>query len=86
MAIETGYAENFKTLIKAFKSNDVCLMEVRERATGKKRIALCAVSFNGEEYGFTPFALMFDENPYDLLDPPNSDGGFYNVQDEAMNN
>jgi hypothetical protein len=26
---------------------------------------------------FAPFAMFFDGNPYELLNPPNPDGGFY---------
>ena len=76
MAISNVYEANFKTLKRAFKNGDVCLLECQDAATGKTVIAVCAISKVGEEYTFAPLAKMFDGNPYEELNPPDPDGGY----------
>lgn len=61
---------NFDTLRLAAAHDDLALIVVRERATGLERVALAAVAFDGSEYAVTPFALMVDGDPFELLDPP----------------
>lgn len=77
MAIGKGYKKNFETMQKAMKNGDLAIIEVQEKATGKTRVAICAVGREGSEYVICPFALMFDGNPYEELNPPNPEGGFY---------
>lgn len=70
MTIAKGHKANFETLKRASANGDLALMECVDKATGKSVIAICAVSFDGEEYEFTPLAKMFDGNPYKELVPP----------------
>lgn len=77
MAVPKGHKANLKTLIRAAKGGNLAIMECQERATGNTVNVLCCVGFNHGEYVFTPFATMFDGNPYDMLNPPNPDGGFH---------
>lgn len=64
---------NFDTLTQAFKDGNVCLMECVEKETGEYVAVICAVSKDPEsnEYLMTPFAKFFNENPYEVLLPPN---------------
>ena len=70
MAIAKGHGTNFETLRKAFASDDVCLLECTEKATGKPVVVLCMVNRVGEDRVFVPVARMFSGNPYDELIPP----------------
>jgi hypothetical protein len=71
---------NFETLQEAFANGDVALMECQLKATGQPVAVIVAVNRDGDEFGFVPFAMMFDGNPYELLNPPNPDGGFHNEE------
>jgi hypothetical protein len=75
--IKKGNKANFKTLQKAFKNGDVALMECTLKATGKKVDVICAVC-KGRDPKFpiemVPFAMLFNDNPYDLLVPPEGMG------------
>ena len=68
--ITEGYKANFETLKRAFKNKVVALMECTDAVTGKPVIAICAVNIVNGEYQFSPFAKMFDGNPYEELLPP----------------
>lgn len=70
--IPQPYRDNFTTLLRAVSNGDACLMECHERQTGQPAYVICAVSRIGPEYLFTPFARLFDGNPYDLLTPPSA--------------
>lgn len=61
---------NFETLQRAFDNKDVALLECKENSTGETVALICAVSFDGKEYIFTPIAKMIDGNPYELFTPP----------------
>ena len=76
--VVTGHKANLETLKRAFHTDDVGLVECQLKSTGEKVAVLCA--FQTEEDGeisFIPFAMMFNGNPYELLNPPNPDGGFF---------
>ncbi len=77
MALSKHTKTNFATLKAAFAVDSVCVLECQDKATGKPVSVLCAVNWDGKEYSFSPFAKMFDGNPYDELNPPNPDGGFH---------
>lgn len=68
---------NFETLKRACVNGDLALMECQVKATGKVVEVVCAMY--EEEDGMVsaiPIAQMYDENPYDILNPPNPEGGF----------
>lgn len=78
MALPLGHRQNFNTLQRAFLNGDVALMECQLSATGEEVAVICAAS--PQEDGtiqFTPFAMLFNNNPYEALNPPNPDGGFH---------
>jgi hypothetical protein len=82
MALSSGYKANFDTLQQAFRNGDVALMECQLSATGEPVAVVCAA--NRQEDGsveFAPFAMMFAGNPYEMLNPPNPEGGFYRQGD-----
>ncbi|HQA79243.1 MAG TPA: DUF6117 family protein [Methanoregulaceae archaeon] len=70
--IAKGYKTNFETLKRAVKNNDACIVECRDKETGKPVIALCAVSIDPKtrEHILAPLAKLFDGNPYEELIPP----------------
>lgn len=72
-AIEDGYAANFKTLMRAADSKQLALLDCRDKNTGKPVRVIVAVNKDGEAFEFVPLARMFDGNPYDELDPPDTE-------------
>lgn len=82
MAIATGHKQNFETLQEAFNNGDVALMECQLVATGEPVAVICAANRSSDGgVEFVPFATLFDGNPYEAVNPPNPDGGFFS-QDE----
>ena len=76
MTIVQQHKSNFDTLRQAFENGDVALLECQLKSTGESVAVVTAVNHDGDDYGFVPFAMMFNGNPYELLNPPDSDGGF----------
>lgn len=74
MPIPQSHSKNFETLQRAFRDGAVCLMECTDAKTGDSVMAICAVNFDGDEYQMTPFAKMFEGNPYEQLIPPAAEG------------
>jgi hypothetical protein len=72
MAIRDAYKANFEALRQAFGNEDVALVECTDKKTRATVIALCTVAWDDttEEYTITPFAKLFDGNPYEELAPP----------------
>ncbi|HMP01719.1 MAG TPA: DUF6117 family protein [Gemmatales bacterium] len=68
--IPKPYRDNFNTLSRAFGDGAACLVECRERTTGRPAYVVCAVGRRGQDYELVPFARLFDDNPYELLAPP----------------
>jgi len=68
--IPQPHRNNFNTLRRAFDDGAACLLECRERATGKAVYVICAVNRPGEDYELVPFAKLFDDSPYECLAPP----------------
>jgi hypothetical protein len=68
--IPQPYRDNFNTLYRAFDNGAACLLECCDRATGKPVYVICAVNRSGSDFELVPFARLFDDNPYDLLAPP----------------
>ncbi len=84
MAIAKHHKRNFETLGRAFDAERVVILEVRERATGQVRVAVCTVSnYEDGKVGFMPFAVLVEGNPFELFDPPNPDEGFFDGQSEG---
>ncbi len=73
--------QNFDELSRAFGAGDAALMEVRRVADQAVVVAICAVSFIDGAYGFTPYAVMVEGNPFDLFAPPLPGGGFHHEVD-----
>ena len=71
---------NFETLQEAFVNGDVALMECQLKSTGEPVAVVVAVNREGDEFSFVPFAMMFNGNPYEQLNPPNPDCGFHNEE------
>jgi hypothetical protein len=68
--IPKPHRDNFNTLHRAFDDRAACLLECHERATGRPVYVICAVNRRGQDYDLVPFARLFDDNPYELLAPP----------------
>ena len=82
MSLLPGYKQNFDTLRQAFAAGDVALMECQLAATGEAAAVICAANRQADGgIEFAPFAMMFSGNPYEMLNPPNPDGGFYTQED-----
>jgi len=82
MALATGHKKNFDTLIKAIQAGDVALMECQMAVTGETAAVICAaVEVSSGNVQFFPFAMLFNDNPYKMVNPPKPEGGFYS-QDE----
>lgn len=81
MAINESYKNNFETLKRAVRAQGACLLEARRKADGQIVALLCAVNDspgNPEyQYEFVPLAVMIEGNPYELFEPPDPKGGFY---------
>ena len=68
--IPQPYRDNFDSLNQAFSDGNACLLECRDHPTGRPVYVVCAVNRRGPDYELVPFARLFDDNPYDLLAPP----------------
>ena len=78
MALRPGDRMNFDTIRQAFLNGDAALMECQLAATGEQVAVVCAANRQGDgSVEFAPFALLFDGNPYEMLNPPNPEGGFF---------
>jgi hypothetical protein len=78
MPIPLGHRTTFDTLREAFLAGDAALMQCKVTATAKAVAVLCAANRlvdGGVE--FVPFAMLFNGNPYEMVNPPNPDGGFF---------
>jgi len=62
--------ENFNTLLRAAKGNNLCLMEATRKSDGKQVSLICAVNVVDEKYEMVPLAVMVDDNPYEIFAPP----------------
>jgi len=86
MALLSGYRANFETLQRAFQNGDVALMECELATTGEPVAVVCAANrYEDGSVEFAPFAMLFNDNPYEIVIPPNPDGGFHQ-QDEVWQN
>lgn len=75
--------ENFETLSEAFRNGDVALMECQIAATGQSVAVICAVNSHDDgRRTLIPFAQMFQDNPYLLINPPHPDRDGFATQEE----
>ena len=82
MPLSRGHKRNFNTLRQAFRAGDAALMECQMTATGETVAVICAANRLADgQIEFVPFATMFPGNPYQAVNPPNPDGGFYSQED-----
>jgi Family of unknown function (DUF6117) len=70
MAIQKGDKRNFDTILQAAKRDELALLECIEAKTGQQRSVICAINRTNEQYEFVPLAVLFAENPYEVLTPP----------------
>ncbi len=70
MAIPDGHRQNYETILEAAENASLALVECSSKLTGEPVFVLCAVGRDGDEFVITPFARMFDGNPYEELNPP----------------
>jgi hypothetical protein len=83
MALAKGHRANFETLRKAILAGDAALVECQMAATGQEVAVVCAANRLADgSIEFAPFAMLFNDNPYEMVNPPNPDGGFHS-QDEV---
>jgi hypothetical protein len=82
MPLLDGHKLNFETLQQAFASGDVALMECQSASTGETVAVVCAANRDPDgQIEFVPFATLFNGNPYEALNPPNPDGGFFSQEE-----
>jgi hypothetical protein len=77
MPLPIGHRRNFDTLRQAFANGDAALMECQLASTGEEVAVICAANRlpdGGVE--FVPFGMFFNGNPYEMVNPPNPEGGF----------
>jgi hypothetical protein len=80
MTVVQQHRPNFDTLQSAFQNGDVALLECQLKSTGESVAVIVAVNRDGEEFSFAPFAMMFNGDPYEMLNPPDPDGGFHEAE------
>jgi hypothetical protein len=83
-AITIGYKTNFQTLLDAARNGDLALLDCQDKKTGLPVRVI--VALNRESNGdvtFAPLAKLFDGNPYEELNPPNPDGGYFTGEGDA---
>ena len=57
-------------------------MECQLAATGEEVAVICAANRQKDgDVEFAPFAMLFNGNPYEMLNPPNPDGGFHTQEE-----
>jgi hypothetical protein len=82
MALAEGCRQNFDTIARAVANGDAALLECRLAATGEPVPVICAVnSLPNDDIEFVPLAMLFTGNPYEAVNPPNPDGGFFGQEE-----
>jgi len=82
MALAQHQQQNFETLRRAVLAGDAALMECQLAATGEPVAAICAANRSDDgEIEFVPFAMLLLGDPYQALNPPNPEGGFFSQQE-----
>ena len=83
MGLLPGHKQNFQTFCRAVSAGDAALMECQLAATGEVVAVICAANRQSDgSIDFLPLAMLFQDNPYQTVNPPKPGGGFYS-QEEA---
>jgi uncharacterized protein DUF6117 len=77
MQLTESSKTNFNTLQKACNDKRLALLDCQDAETGESVPVIVAVDFDGQEYSFVPLAKMFVRDPYEELNPPNPEGGYF---------
>jgi hypothetical protein len=81
MALTIEHRENFHTLVQAFSNGDAALVECQLATSGEPVAVICAANrLPGGAIELVPFATLFEDNPYGLINPPNPYGGFFSQE------
>jgi len=84
MPLLAGHKHNFTTLQRAFAAGDAALMECQLAATGEEVAVICAANrLPDQSIEFVPVAMMFPGNPYEMVNPPRPEGGFYSQEEQG---
>ena len=76
-AIATGYQQNYDVILRAARNGDLVLVDCQLKESGDPVVVLCALSRREDDtIDIVPLATMFDDNPYEILNPPDPDGGY----------
>lgn len=68
--LRPGDKPNLDTIIRAAKAGDLCVMRL-DTKDGKQVSVICALPRSGPNAGcISPLAKLFDDNPYEELEPP----------------
>jgi hypothetical protein len=82
MPLSVGDKHNFDTLRRAMLAGDAALLACQSVATGSPVAVVCAANRLAEGGAeFVPLAVLFTDNPYRAVNPPNPDGGFYSQEE-----
>jgi hypothetical protein len=85
MPLSVGHKQNFNTLRRAFRTGDAALMECQLAATGETAAVVCAVNrLPDGQFEFVPIATLLPGNPYEAVNPPNPNGGFYSQEESHV--
>jgi hypothetical protein len=85
MKLSKAHEANFHTLLEAANNGDLVLLDCAKAENPEEQVAtICAITKipGSDEVGFVPLAMLFNENPYDVLLPPNPDGGYFPLNEE----
>ncbi len=83
MTLMQGQKKNFETLRRAMLAGDAALMECQLAATGEQVAVICAANRAADgTIDFVPLAMLFQDDPYRTVTPPQPGGGFH-TQREA---
>ena len=82
MPLSLGDKQNFDTLRRAMLAGDAALLECQLVTTGSPVAVICAANrLAGDGAEFVPLAMLFSDNPYRAVNPPNPDGGFFTQEE-----
>ncbi len=84
--LSIGHKANFDMLKKACENGDLALMDCQISETGESVAVICLVNRpdkSSDYYEILPIAMMFNGDPFDILNPPNMDEDGYAFPDSV---